>query len=235
MYFCRDISMNKIVPDFRITSPRQMSGSEEEKKLTFLEVRRLLCYLLVGMDYMKVWKSTVDEGFGEPLSKEVINKVNEIAEAKNCKLHDVRFDVEVGQEKGNYCLKITRHRSEEEINQDKKFSSKLKLNENKPSLKPKHPSVEDLIPKSIKLDVSPKNFKPKSKYNDVEVIKESLDSKDSISKTSNIGPEIIFLLAYGLDEIASSKGKTIESKSDKIVMVKSLYKIASAMIDEKCK
>jgi ribosomal protein L11 len=92
IYFCRDISMNKIVPDFRITSPVQVSGSEEEKKLTFLEVRRLLCYLLVGNDYMKVWKSTDEEGFGEALSKEVINKIKEIAETKLPDLNTKKLD-----------------------------------------------------------------------------------------------------------------------------------------------
>jgi hypothetical protein len=180
---------------------------------------------------MKVWKSTVEEDFGDALSKEVINKIKEIAETKDCKIHDVRFDVEIGQEKGNYCLKITRHRSDDEMKQDKKFE----LRKGK-TYDSKHPSVEELIPKSIKLDVSPKTFKSNVKCNDVEVIKESSLSKSSDdSKTfqnSNFGPETLFLMAYALDEIASLKGKTIESKSDKIAMVVKLCKIASSMIDE---
>jgi len=209
MYFCRDISMNKIVPDFRITSPVQVSGSEEEKKLTFLEVRRLLCYLLVGNDYMKVWKSTVEEGFGEPIYKEIISKVNEIAESKDCKLHDVRFDVEVGQEKGNYCLKITRHRNDEEMKQDnKKFDSMTKPIKNKT--------------KALEVVQEPKSSKSNTSY-----------KSKVVNRDFCLTPETVDAMNTALEAVAAAKGNCDGSKGAKALMVIELCKIASTMLDGK--
>ncbi len=108
---CREWSMNKLVPGFRL-SPIQIAGSEEEIKFSFLDTRRILCYLLLGNDFMRKWKSTEEAGIGEPLHKEVVEKAKEVAKAKGCKLHKAFFEVEKEHENGDYSLRLVPHREE---------------------------------------------------------------------------------------------------------------------------
>ena len=108
---CREWSMNRLVPGFRL-SPVQISGSEEEIKFSFLDTRRILCYLLLGNDFMRKWKSTEEAGIGEPLHKEITEKAKEVAEAKGCKLYKAFFEVEKEHENGDYSLRLVPHREE---------------------------------------------------------------------------------------------------------------------------
>jgi hypothetical protein len=111
-YVFRKFSIIDLVPKFRFVSPIQKAGSEEESKLTFIDVQRILCYLLLGNDFIGKWPSTTEAGFGEPLFKEVTEKIKEVAKANDYDVYTSYFVVEKMAQKGDYALKIVKRRED---------------------------------------------------------------------------------------------------------------------------
>ena len=113
-FIFRKFSIVSLVPKFRFSSPIQRSGSEEEAKLGFIDVQRILCYLLLGNDFVNKWPKTTDTDLGEPLYKEIIEKIKSCAEANDYDLYKSYFIVEKMSQKGDYALKIVKRRTENE-------------------------------------------------------------------------------------------------------------------------
>jgi hypothetical protein len=109
-YIFRKFSIVSLVPKFRFSSPVQRSGSEEEAKLGFIDVQRILCYLLLGNDFVNKWPKTTDTELGEPLYKEIIEKIKSSAEANDYDLYKSYFVVEKMSQKGDYSLKVVKRR-----------------------------------------------------------------------------------------------------------------------------
>ena len=109
-YIFRKFSIVSLVPKFRFSNPVQRSGSEEEAKLGFIDVQRILCYLLLGNDFVNKWPKTTDTELGEPLYKEIIEKIKSSAEANDYDLYKSYFVVEKMSQKGDYALKVVKRR-----------------------------------------------------------------------------------------------------------------------------
>jgi len=107
VYFCRDIRMHNIVPNFRLSAPVQTAGSEEEKSLTFTEVRRILNYMLHGNDPFKKWSPVKDTDLKEPLMDSILKKTKTMLIENGYPENTVvTFAVENPEEKGNYTIRI---------------------------------------------------------------------------------------------------------------------------------
>ena len=111
-YVFRKFSIIDLVPKFRFASPIQKAGSEEESKLTFIDVQRILCYLLLGNDFIGKWASTTEAGFGEPLYKEITEKIKGVAKTNDYDVYTSYFVVEKMAQKGDYALKIVKRRED---------------------------------------------------------------------------------------------------------------------------
>jgi hypothetical protein len=111
-YVFRKFSIIDLVPKFRFASPIQKAGDEEMTKLTFIDVQRILCYLLLGNDFIGKWTSTTEAGFGEPLYKEITEKIKEVAKANDYDVYTAYFVVEKMAQKGDYALKIVKRRED---------------------------------------------------------------------------------------------------------------------------
>jgi hypothetical protein len=104
VYYGRDISMNFVTTKFRLTA--QADGAES-KNLTFLEVRRILNWMLHGNDPFKKWSSVKDTDLKESLMDSVIEKTKKmLIENDYPENLNVTFAVEDAEEKGNYTVRI---------------------------------------------------------------------------------------------------------------------------------
>lgn len=107
VYFGRDISMNFITTKFRLSAPKQTVGDEEEKSLTFMEVRRILNWMLHGNDPFKKWSSVKDTDLKESLMDSILKKTKTmLTENGYPEGTVVTFAVENSDEKGNYTIRI---------------------------------------------------------------------------------------------------------------------------------
>jgi hypothetical protein len=107
VYFGRDVSMNFITTKFRLSAPVQTSGSEEEKSLTFMEVRRILNWMLHGNDPFKKWSAVKDTDLKESMMDSILKKTKTMLIANSYPETTVAtFAVENAEEKGNYTVRI---------------------------------------------------------------------------------------------------------------------------------
>lgn len=107
VYFGRDISMNFITTKFRLSAPKQTAGDEEEKSLTFMEVRRILNWMLHGNDPFKKWSAVKDTDLKESLMDSILKKTKSMLIENGYPETTVStFAVENPEEKGNYTLRI---------------------------------------------------------------------------------------------------------------------------------
>jgi hypothetical protein len=107
VYFGRDISMNFITTKFRLSAPKQTAGSEEEKSLTFMEVRRILNWMLHGNDPFKKWAAVKDTDLKESLMDSILKKAKTmLIENGYPETTVATFAVENSEEKGNYTVRI---------------------------------------------------------------------------------------------------------------------------------
>jgi hypothetical protein len=107
VYFGRDVSMNFITTKFRLSAPVQTAGSEEEKSLTFMEVRRILNWMLHGNDPFKKWSAVKDTGLKESLMDSILKKTKTMLTENGYPETTVStFAVENAEEKGNYTIRI---------------------------------------------------------------------------------------------------------------------------------
>jgi hypothetical protein len=107
VYFGRDISMNFITTKFRLSAPKQTAGSEEEKSLTFMEVRRILNWMLHGNDPFKKWTAVKDTDLKESLMDSILKKTKTmLIENGYPETTVATFAVENSEEKGNYTVRI---------------------------------------------------------------------------------------------------------------------------------
>jgi hypothetical protein len=105
VYFGRDISMNFITTKFRLTA--QAADEAESKNLTFLEVRRILNWMLHGNDPFKKWCSVKDTDLKESLMDSVVEKTKKMLIKNDYPENlNVTFAVEDAEEKGNYTIRI---------------------------------------------------------------------------------------------------------------------------------
>jgi hypothetical protein len=107
VYFGRDVSMNFITTKFRLSTPKQIAGSEEEKSLTFMEVRRILNWMLHGNDPFKKWAAVKDTDLKESLMDSILKKTKTmLVENGYPETTVATFAVENPEEKGNYTVRI---------------------------------------------------------------------------------------------------------------------------------
>jgi hypothetical protein len=107
VYFGRDVSMNFITTKFRLSTPKQTAGSEEEKSLTFMEVRRILNWMLHGNDPFKKWAAVKDTDLKESLMDSILKKTKiMLIENGYPETIVATFAVENSEEKGNYTIRI---------------------------------------------------------------------------------------------------------------------------------
>ena len=216
-YYCRDFTINKMVKKIKVIHPSQVSGSEEEKEFNPLDVRRLICYLLLGNDFTNKWKSTVDSGIGEPLFKEISTKTMELGKANGCELFAARFKVETGKDLGDYSLKLT------------PLLDKVPAPENGPDKVFK--SFKDR--KIARIPEAPKReFKSSVVRDKVQVLVESKAShKTRTPMDSYITPETIVAMTSALEAIAEARGKDDLSRSEKATMVIKLCQLTADILD----
>ena len=109
VYFGRDISMNFITTKFRLTA--QATDGAESKNLTFLEVRRILNWMLHGNDPFKKWSAVKETDLKESLMNSVVEKTKKmLIENGYPENANVTFAVEDAEEKGNYTVRIFKHK-----------------------------------------------------------------------------------------------------------------------------
>jgi len=219
-YFCLDFSMNKIVKDFEIPRPIQVSGSEEVKEFEFTDKRRLLCYLLLGSDFKQTWKNTKDAGIGEPLYKDIVEKIKEVAKSNECDLFKASFEVKDKTSPGNYSLKLV------------PFVEKHTTERSKsPEVTDKFKSFRDnkinKIPGPIK-----KEFKSSLKSDKVQILMETKEThKSRIPMDKYITPDTIVAMTSALEAIAEVRNKSDLTRSEKASIVIKLCQLASDLID----
>jgi hypothetical protein len=233
-YFCRDFSMNKITKEFKIPDPIQSSGSEKETLIVFPEVRRLLCYLLLGKDFKQNWKKTVDAGIGEPLFIEIIEKVKQSAKNNDCLLYKAVFEVEDKHDLGDYSLKLIPNSVPSEKFIKRNGDDKEKLIDRIPKKEFKNSSTKEFKNSSTKefKNSSTKEFKNSLVKDKVQVLVESKETRKSrVPMDAYINPETIVSMTGALEAIAEARNKTDLSRSEKASMVIKLCQIAADLLD----
>jgi hypothetical protein len=225
-YVFRKFSIIDLVPKFRFASPIQKAGSEEESKLTFIDVQRILCYLLLGNDFIGKWPSTTEAGFGEPLFKEVTEKIKEVAKANDYDVYTAYFVVEKMAQKGDYALKIVKRR---EDGADEESGAK--------DAKPARAAAGGGGggAKTYATVVA----KDKKVSGDVPAAKETKVSKSNASSTSAVpmGPciesETMDPMLTALDAMAKLRNKKLTSNGERTMMAIKLCQMAANLLDGK--
>jgi hypothetical protein len=232
----RKFSVIDLVPKFRFTSPIQKAGSEEESKLTFIDVQRILCYLLLGNDFIGKWPSTTEAGFGEPLFKEVTEKIKEVAKANDYDVYSAYFVVEKMAQKGDYALKIVKRR-EEGADEESADIKDVKVIKTPKDAKPARAAAggggggvktyATVVAKDKKVSA------------DVHVAKETKVSKSNTSSTNTVpvGPciesETMDPMLAALDAMAKMRNKKLTSNGERTMMAIKLCQLAANLLDGK--
>lgn len=239
-YIFRKFSIVSLVPKFRFSSPVQRSGSEEEAKLGFIDVQRILCYLLLGNDFVNKWPKTTDTDLGEPLYKEIIEKIKTCAEAQDYDLYKSYFVVEKMSQKGDYALKIVKRRPEgDESGSDNEFIAvkpKVKSEGFKQKSKTTGPKVDG--PKTYaSITKKPHNNeasteKPQSKgHAGPRTTGPKTDA--SIPTGPCIESQTMEPMLVALDAMAQLRKVKIESQGDRTMMAIKLCQTAANLLANK--
>ena len=226
----RKFSIIDLVPKFRFSSPIQKSGNEEEIKLSFIDVQRILCYLLLGNDFVGKWPTTSEAGFGEPLYKEIIEKIKSVAKTQDYDVYTAYFVVEKMSQKGDYALKIVKRRedndesdSDEETHKnDKSVHDSKKLN-----------TYASIVgkPKKTKHEVSKPEVKSEVKT-DTKMSKPQRTIAHNVPSGPCIEAETMDPMLVALDAMAKLRGKEIKSRGERTMMAIKLCQIACNMLED---
>jgi hypothetical protein len=233
-FIFRKFSIVSLVPKFRFSNPVQRSGSEEEAKLGFIDVQRILCYLLLGNDFVNKWPKTTDTDLGEPLYKEIIEKIKSCAEANDYDLYKSYFVVEKMSQKGDYSLKVVKRRPEtdgDESGSDNEFTT----------VKHKTTSAKTDGFKAKSKISGPKPDGPKTyasitkKPHTIEASNEKSQTKGPKTNTSiPTGPciesQTMEPMLAALDAMAKLRKVKIESQGDRTMMAIKLCQTASNLL-----
>jgi hypothetical protein len=126
VYFCRDISMNFVTTKFRLVNPIQESGlgesAPEVKYLSFMEVRRILNWMLHGKDAFSEWSAVSDTDLKTSLMENILKETKKmLIDNGYPEAVSVTFGIENSQEKGNYTVRIFKPKPEgsDESNKNK--------------------------------------------------------------------------------------------------------------------
>lgn len=120
VYFCRDISMNFITTKFRLVNPiheteGSVSGENTSKVnyLSFVEVRRILNWMLHGKDAFSEWSPVSETDLETSLMENILKETKKmLLENDYPESVSVTFGIENSQEKGNYTVRIFKPKSE---------------------------------------------------------------------------------------------------------------------------
>lgn len=218
-FIFRKFSIIDLVPKFRFSGPIQTSGSEEETKLTFIDVQRVLCYLLLGNDFIGKWATTVEAGFGEPLYKDIIEKIKSVAKANDYDLYTAYFAVEKMSQKGDYALKIVKRREDGD-----NFESVAEKTNKTPDVKTYASAVAKT--KKVKEFTKPTPVVPK-----VQIV----ESKPSPTTPTGhcIEAETMDPMLIALDAMAKLRGKEIKSRGERTMIAIKLCQMAANLLDGK--
>ena len=224
----RKFSIIDLVPKFRFPSPVQKSGAEEEIKLSFIDVQRILCYLLLGNDFVGKWATTSEAGFGEPLYKEIIEKIKNVAKTHDYDVYTAYFVVEKMSQKGDYALKIVKRR---EDNEDSESES-----DEKPHDENKLKTYASAVGKVKKISQIKSETKP-DKKSEVKTdtkseVKTSKPQKANIPTGPCIEAETMDPMLVALDAMAKLRGKEIKSRGERTMMAIKLCQIACNMLED---
>lgn len=185
VYYGRDIAMNFITTKFRLSAPKQTSGSEEEKSLTFMEVRRILNWMLHGNDPFKKWSSVKDTDMKESLMESILKKTKSMLSSNGYPEDSVvTFAVEKPEEKGNYAIRIYKPKASKAGagGDDEEFK------EVKPKISKTKVKVSKDAPKNTKIIKSDKPIEKVKAKLDVpaETFDEVVKSVEAYAKFKNV-------------------------------------------------
>jgi hypothetical protein len=199
VYFGRDISMNFVTTKFRLTA--QAAGESESKNLTFLEVRRILNWMLHGNDPFKKWSAVKDTDLKESLMNSVIEKTKKmLIENGYPENSNVTFAVEDAEEKGNYTVRIFKPKSSDPDSRPKTVKSKTPASGGGGGGKPKTSDKVESVSRS------------KTTY---------------ASKTKTPSAEVLDVLITAIEAIAIDKKVELASQGQKTALAIKL----SGMVD----
>lgn len=226
----RKFSIIDLVPKFRFSSPIQKSGNEEEIKLSFIDVQRILCYLLLGNDFVGKWPTTVEAGFGEPLYKDIIEKIKSVAKTQDYDVYTAYFVVEKMSQKGDYALKIVKRREDnDESDSDEETHKNDKSVHDSKKLKTYASIVGK--PKKTKHEVSKPEDKSEVKT-DTKVSKPNRAIAHNVPNGPCIEAETMDPMLVALDAMAKLRGKEIKSRGERTMMAIKLCQIACNMLED---
>lgn len=229
-YVFRKFSIIDLVPKFRFTSPIQKAGSEEESKLTFIDVQRILCYLLLGNDFIGKWPSTTEAGFGEPLFKEVTEKIKEVAKANDYDVYTAYFVVEKMAQKGDYALKIVKRR-EDGANEE---SADIKEAKASKDAKPARAAGGGGGGAKTYATVVAKDKKvPADGAKETKVSKINSSSTNVVPTGACIETETMDPMLVALDAMAKLRNKKLTSNGERTMMAIKLCQMAANLLDNK--
>jgi len=182
VYYGRDISMNFVTTKFRLSAPKQTAGDEEEKSLTFMEVRRILNWMLHGNDPFKKWSAVKDTDLKESLMDSILKKTKKmLIENGYPENIIVTFGVENSEEKGNYTIRIFKPKTIVASGDDGDFKEVKSKRNNKTNDVPKNT-------KSIKADKPTEKKKATTTKVDVpsEIFDEVVKTIEVYAKFKNV-------------------------------------------------
>ena len=232
-YVFRKFSIIDLVPKFRFVSPIQKAGDEEMAKLTFIDVQRILCYLLLGNDFIGKWPSTTEAGFGEPLFKEVTEKIKEVAKANDYDVYTSYFVVEKMAQKGDYALKIVKRREDgaDEESADIKDVKTSKPVKTTPAAGGGGGGAKTYATVAAKKEHKPADV-PAAKE-----VKKAVSSKGQsnaqVPTGACIETETMDPMLAALDAMAKLRNKKLTSNGERTMMAIKLCQMAANLLDGK--
>jgi hypothetical protein len=224
-FIFRKFSIIRLVPMFRFTSPIQKAGSEEESKLTFIDVQRILCYLLLGNDFVGKWDNTVEAGFGEPLYKEIIEKIKSVAKDNDYDAYTAYFVVEKMAQKGDYTLKIVKRREGDDSNDDDSDDEDKVNADHKPK------TYASAVGKSKKGKETSIKTDKVSKPLNKEHSKPLKAQQPDVPVGRCIEAETMDPMLVALDAMAKLRGKEIKSRGERTMMAIKLCQMACNLLE----
>jgi hypothetical protein len=198
VYFCRDISMNFVTTKFRLVNPIQESNNEEVKYLSFMEVRRILNWMLHGKDAFNEWSAIVDTDLKTSLMENILKETKKmLIDNGYPEGVSVTFGIENSQEKGNYTVRIFKPKTGD---LDKSLeTSKTKTLKNKPV---KKSSLSEASSKNKLLSTASKDIPSaevmEAMLNTVELIMKQKDIKVTSQGQKNVIAMQLCQTAFGL-------------------------------------
>jgi hypothetical protein len=234
----RKFSVIDLVPKFRFASPIQKVDSEEESKLTFIDVQRILCYLLLGNDFIGKWASTTEAGFGEPLYKEITEKIKEVAKANDYDVYSAYFVVEKMAQKGDYALKIVKRR-EDGADEESADIKDVKAFKTSKDAKPARAAAGGGGggPKTYATVVAKKEHKASDDVpKETKPLKGHTPSKTNVSAVPTgpcIETETMDPMLAALDAMAKLRNKKLTSNGERTMMAIKLCQMAANLLDGK--